>query len=177
MDLYLKPNEQPDFDAVYKKFRLPLFKFARKFINNEWVAEEIVNDAFLKYWKKQAFFTKVENVYAFLLICVKHSCINYLMQEKRSLKWKNAFFVFSEKSSLESVDEVKYEKMRSIATALLQSLPTKCREVMIRHYVDGLDLHEIAKEMKITIHTVRRQRENGIRKIIKALTNDAKNLK
>jgi RNA polymerase sigma-70 factor (ECF subfamily) len=44
----------------------------------------------------------------------------------------------------------------------IQQLPPKCREVFRLHYLQGMDYEEIAKELKVSISTVRNQKARAL---------------
>jgi RNA polymerase sigma factor (sigma-70 family) len=61
-------------------------------------------------------------------------------------------------------DQVDLKLDLEILTEALQTLPARCREVMILRKIDGLSQREIATRLRISEHTVEAQVTNGMRR-------------
>src|SRR3954464_4000949 len=68
----------PDaFAEIYNRFYDPLVLFARKYLFDPFVAEDIVTELFLKYWQKQDQFSSPVAIKSFLYISTRNACINH----------------------------------------------------------------------------------------------------
>jgi RNA polymerase sigma-70 factor (ECF subfamily) len=70
------------------------------------------------------------------------------------------------------VETMERRQRREALTAALQSLPERCREVMLLRYLDGLAGKEIAARLGISECTVSAQLTIGVRKCTESFARD-----
>jgi RNA polymerase sigma-70 factor (family 1) len=150
-------------EDVFKEYYGRLSYFAFQFVNDKAVAEDFVQDAFVAYWdcKKNV----SDHPYAvkdFLYKAVRNSSLNYLKRKK--VQDRYFFLRNDEKIENEKVLEtmIQAEAMANLHHAVLQ-LPESCRKVFMLAYFQGLSNPEIAKELHISINTVRNHKYNGLK--------------
>jgi RNA polymerase sigma factor (sigma-70 family) len=76
----LKQQQLPEFEKVFHLFNPALCFFARRLVNDNAIAQDIVTDVFVKLWQKQADFKTVYSVKAFLYISTRNACLNHNQQ-------------------------------------------------------------------------------------------------
>ncbi len=154
------------FEAYYPSLCL----FANRIINNEEAAADITEDVFIKLWEKQSNFSNYKNIKAVLYIAVKNACLNYIQQQKRNTAKQHAFAYFTQHESEDFIlnEIVRSEVLREVYAAL-QQLPPEQRRVMHLLFKEGLDSKQVAAELNISIHTVKKHKLNGIKALKKKL--------
>ena len=53
--------------------------------------------------------------------------------------------------------------------AAMDKVPTQCREVFVKHFIEGKKVAEIAEEMNISVGTVKTHKVRGINLLQKSL--------
>jgi len=76
-------NDQLAFKELYEKKFFKLFQFALAFVKSQLVAEEIVNDIFLKLWNKRNKLNTIENIDVYLYVTVKNASLNFLRRPEK----------------------------------------------------------------------------------------------
>ncbi len=147
-----------------------LFLFAKGFLRNKEVAEEIVSDVFVKIWNNRSEFGKIKNLKSYLFISVKNGCLSYLRKTKNekiiSLDEYNDFhFLPVEGPENDFIDN---ENLNQIYKAI-EGLPPKCRLAFTLAKINGLKHREIAELMGISEKTVNNHIVSAIKKISEAL--------
>lgn len=146
-----------------------MVQFARRFVSDKLVAEDIVTETFLKLWKKQADFNSPQSVKSFLYISTRNACFNYLEQEKYHDRVK---IVLSHilNDHEESIDNVitRGEVIRMVYH-LIEGLPRQCRKVLLLSFLKGLTYQQIADKMNLSVHTVRNHKVRALRMVRKKL--------
>ncbi|MDP4130150.1 MAG: sigma factor, partial [Bacteroidota bacterium] len=71
-------NDETAFKELYEENVFKLFQFAYAFIQNKQLAEEIVNDVFLKLWQKRGSLDSIKNINVYLYVAIKNTAANYL---------------------------------------------------------------------------------------------------
>ncbi|MGB8190713.1 MAG: RNA polymerase sigma-70 factor [Chitinophagaceae bacterium] len=182
---YLK-NPQPEFsivafqaghksafNRVFDHYYPALCFFATRLIQDVSVAEDIAQEALIKLWEKHTGFHNAKAIKSFLYITTRNACFNFLKRMQSGAKnhqqWSQVWdesedYVLNQLTRSEAIRELYH---------MLNMLPTECRRVMRHSFIDGLDNQEIAKQLNISIHTVRNQKARAIYLIKKKLGNKA----
>jgi RNA polymerase sigma-70 factor, ECF subfamily len=146
-----KGNERA-FDFVFKEYYANLSRFSFSFVKEQDIAEELVQEVYLKLWKKREQLVHVENIFSYLMSMVRNQCIDYLRKEKLNSKMHLNFEPeISDNSTEEQISKNEFEEqlIRSIL-----KLPERCRIAFELSRFDGCSNKEIAVNMKISIKGV-----------------------
>lgn len=154
--------EIPAFEQVFHQFNAPLCFFARRWVHDLAVAQDIVTDVFVKLWQKRTDFKTLYSIKAFLYISTRNACINHTQQAKYQARVREAIRQQSGDRESNGLNEVIYAEVLRQVNAIVERLPAKCREVITLSYSAGLNCHEIAHKMQVSVHTVRNQKNRGV---------------
>lgn len=142
------------FDLYYA----PLCFFAYRLIRNRPAAEDIVEDSFMKLWKKHTDFESVQNIKAFLYITTRNACLNFLKQHQRdSASIRELAYLASEKEDHILNSMVRTEVLREIYQEI-EKLPAQSRKVFKMSILENMKNQDIARQLDISIHTVKNQK-------------------
>ncbi|OFY30662.1 MAG: hypothetical protein A2X17_07295 [Bacteroidetes bacterium GWF2_41_61] len=126
--------------------------YAKKIVKTTSIAEDIVQDLFVKLLTKPA--VNMINT-GFVYVCLKNSAINYISSPKN----KNII-------NDNSIDDLLVESISDLAEieererrlrVIISQLPPKCREVLTKIYFEKMKYADAAKEMNLSFHTVKSQ--------------------
>ena len=159
------------FDKIFKNYRHLLIFIARKLLNDQLVAEDIVTEVFIKYWDRRNGFSNETSVKSFLIISVRNACLNHLKQSKRNHKQMN-FLLEGLKDEEESVlSKIIEADNIEQAWQIVESLPPECRRIFLFGYIKGIHDSEIANCLSLSQNTVRNQKIRGLQLIKKRYDN------
>ena len=158
----LKQQKLPEFEKVFHLFNPALCFFARRLVNDSAIAQDIVTDVFVKLWQKQSDFTTVYAVKAFLYISTRNACLNHNQQSSYQARVRENIRLQSNDIEAEVMNEAIHAEVLHQVYKIVNDLPEKCKEVMLLSYTKGLDCHEIARQMRLSVHTVRNQKSRGV---------------
>lgn len=122
---------------------------------SETMAEEIVQDVFMKVWEKRAELVDIQQFNSWLRRVAKNTCSNYLRDMAVE---RLAMNKLSEKTDViaSSVESSVIEKeYRQILEEALQRLPPQQKKVYILSRQAGKKQEEIARELNISLYTVK----------------------
>jgi RNA polymerase sigma-70 factor (ECF subfamily) len=143
-------------------FHNPLCLFADRLLKDRAVAEDIVEESFIKLWHKRADFETVQNIKAFLYITVRNASLNHLKQAKReSLSKKQLAYLSGEKEEFVLNEMIRAEVLKEIMIEI-EKLPEQCGKVLKLGYLEGLKNQEIADLLHVSVHTVKNQKARAI---------------
>lgn len=170
MDKYVEDLCNGDISAlnhIYEEFKTPLYAFLITLTKNHSVAEDLLQETFLKVYDKVNLYTKGTNFKAWLFSVARNLAYDYLRSNKS--KWEELDNI-SEAIVIE--DEVLNKLNISKALFVLSDVD---REIVIMHVVGGFKHSEIAKELNLNSNTVRWRYREAIKKLNEFLGDKQKN--
>jgi RNA polymerase sigma-70 factor, ECF subfamily len=165
-DLYLlsliKQGDSRALDSLFRKYYAALCRFATYLSSRGDLAEEIVADVFFRIWEKRETITVEKNVRSYLFTATRHTCINYMKQERHVME-ELSEDMMEETPGPE--EELMYNELQSSITNLINYLPIKRKAIFQLNRFDGFTYNEIAEILSLSAKTV----ENQMGKAIKQL--------
>ena len=73
------------FEALFRQYYPSMCVIAGKLVANREVAEDIVQDVFIRLWEKKAEYDKIPDFRTFLYVAVRNLCYNYLRDKKKTI--------------------------------------------------------------------------------------------
>nr|WP_121269597.1 RNA polymerase sigma-70 factor [Pedobacter schmidteae] len=147
--------EQRNTDA-FTEFYLENFKklilVSDKYVKSIPVAEEIVQNIFLKIWEDKQLLAEIESIKSYLYRSTTNASINHLNREKNLEKHH---LKIAEKLSNEEIDSLdEQNEMLVLLYKEIELLPDKCREVFKLSRFEGMKYKAIALQLNISEKTV-----------------------
>ncbi|WP_276482006.1 RNA polymerase sigma-70 factor [Paraflavitalea pollutisoli] len=167
-------GHEPALTELYRLFSKRLLHFARAITRSPELAEEIVEDVFVKLWTNRARISEVDNLTVYLYVATKNQALNAVSQKARSLIQAPFDDLDIESSYLTADpynDLVTAEIMKKMQEAV-DNLPPRCKIIFKLVREDGLKHREVAEVLNISINTVDVQMAIAIKKICTALGID-----
>jgi RNA polymerase sigma-70 factor (family 1) len=156
------PTEQVGLDVLFSEFYNRLVFFSFQLIKDKDHAQDIVQDAFIKYWhQKDAVKADKISIKNFLYTTVRNASLNAVRHAKVVESY------VQEHNGMEPEDRpvidaiITAEVMSSIHSAV-QSLPENYRLISVMGYLDGKKNHEIASELAMSVNTVKKQKYRAL---------------
>lgn len=140
--------------ALYDSFFISLCAYGCRFLQNEQVVKDIVQEVFMTVWNKRRDFTSVVNLRSFLYVSVRNACLNHLRDEKRK---GQKVPLLEENLSNEEANLVIEEEVFRMISKEVEALPPKMREIFEMTLLD-LKVKDIAEALKLSEYTVRNQK-------------------
>lgn len=145
-----------------------LYAYAITLVDDRALAQDIVQNVFLKTWKFRKKLNKKFSIQSFLYKSVYNEFVNTHKQDQamRSLQLK---YYESLSQIVESTDESMINRFIDIVTKEIEKLPPKCRQVFILSKKEGLTNLEISEHLNVSIKTVEAQITKAIKILRKEL--------
>ena len=162
-------NNQTNSDLLFEKivdqYGESLMRLAYTYVKNHQVAEDIVQDVFLKAFEKQSDFREESSYKTYLYRITINRSYDYF----RSWSYKNLLLtdnfrkLVKQEKSAESFVITKNENY--LLGEKILSLPLKYREVIILHYYNDYGIDEIAFILGISPNTIKTRLRRGREKL------------
>jgi RNA polymerase sigma-70 factor (family 1) len=166
-------DDNPDqgFTLLFRRYHAVLCNHATRYVWDKTVAQDIVSEVFLNFWKNQEFTQITSSYRAYLFRAVRNGCYNYLTRE------------LSRKAPIEGLENVEIDWQRpdqivqfdelqhKIETTIAQ-LPPQCKRVFLLNRFEGKKYQEIAEELGISLKTVEMHISKALQHLRKALKEE-----
>lgn len=146
------------FYELFQQFYSYLVIFANRKIADYATAEDIVQDVFASVWANNKQYNSLHGLKAYLYEAVFHRCQDHQKHLKVEKKYTHHFI---HEQTLPDFSIRQEEIYRNLYLAI-NKLPERNREVMLL-YLEGKNNQEIAKELNLTVLTVKTHKRNAFR--------------
>lgn len=148
----------PDFDRIFRKYHTSLYLYARKFVQDDETALDLVQDVFTVVWEKKKYTGDGEHLKAFLFHALRNICLNHLKHQavvKKHQEGRLYGLSLMEIDYYKSGEQTLIEKedLEKIHQAI-GSLPEIHREIIALSRFEGLKNKEIAERLNLPLRTV-----------------------
>ena len=162
------------FGFLYHQLYPGMCQYASQMVGDRQVAEEVVQDVFLKVWnKRKDIYSRDGSVRKYLFRLVHNQCLD-LLRKHHTRRESFIRLLPSEDwariSENYGFDEFLIEKLEAEDTALkiqkiVEQLPAQCREIFTKSRFENRSNEEIASEMNLSENTVKTQIYRALQKI------------
>lgn len=155
-----------EFEIFFRKLYLPLGMYALRIVEDADVAEDMVQDAFMKVWVYIEGGGVTDNFSAYMYRTVRNVCLTY-MRGRHAMLGEESIPEVAEEDIDTSLRDARIWKA-------IDGLPDRCREVFLMSKRDGLGNEEIAEELRISVKTVKNQMTKAYSRLREALSDGHK---
>ena len=105
----LHSGDERVFKEIFKKYYLPVRSFAWRFVKDNDIAEDIVQDCFLNVWEKRLTFNVITEIRNYLYTSTRNACLDHLKHEQ--IKQKHAIQLLTTASQEEEQEYILEEEV------------------------------------------------------------------
>ncbi|NLE02348.1 MAG: RNA polymerase sigma-70 factor [Fibrobacter sp.] len=150
-----------------------LINYAIRFVSNREIAQDIVQDCFIRLWERMEKFDFLA-VKPLLFTMVRNACLNHLKHQNavtlRHLKYMNDNMgeerIYHYDFNVEPNTPILYEELEKQVQVVIDKLPKRCRQVFLLSRFEGLKNKDIASSLDISLTAV----EKHIRRALVAFS-------
>jgi len=166
-------NDERFLELLFKLYYSKLCVYATTFIKIPDLAEEIVQETFIKFWENRASIQIDISFKAYIFRSVHNNCINYLKKSdviRRQYKEMSDEIIYHNEVALQNfspeiIEGLISEELESRLNNALEDLPPQSRKIFIMNRFDQLSYCEIANELNISVNTVKTQMKRALKKL------------
>jgi len=162
------------FNELFREYEQPLYLFAFKMLKSEMVAQDIIQDVFLKLWLIRDKISEVKSISSFLYKLTENKVIDHLRASASDQKKRQALWRRLHQSHEQNVGiSVEAKEYHTIIQQAIEQLPPQRRAVYLLSQAEDRPRKEIASLLQISPHTVRNQLAKAIENIVAYLKNNS----
>ena len=164
----LHSGDERIFKEIFKKYYLPIRSFAWRFVKDNDIAEDIVQDCFLNVWEKRLTFSVIAEIRSYLYTSTRNACLDYLKHEQ--IKQKHAIHLLATVSQEEEQEYILEEEVDALIYQAIGTLSQQAQKMVIMT-LNGDSNLEIAQKLNVTINTVKSTKLKAYQILRKRLRN------
>lgn len=168
----IEASQQTNFAKFYTQFFKKLLLQSDKYVNDVNVAEEIVQDVFLKMWENPQQLQEVSFIKAYLYKAVINASINHLNRQKNIVLHHSKIAANFTEAYFIDIDEEN--ELIVLLHVEIDKLPAKCKRVFKLSRFDKMKYKEIAALLNISDKTVENHIQNALKLLKEAFLNNKK---
>lgn len=160
---HIHKGDRKAFKEVFDEYFNALSAFGYKYVPDQFVAEDMVQEAFISFWEKREDFNHINAVKSFLYTSVRNKCLNHLKHQSVVQKHEKSL-VYELESDHHFTSHVIEEETFNQLFVEIRNLPPSAQEIMLLA-LNGLKNQEIADELKVSVNTVKTQKKIAYSKL------------
>lgn len=159
----LQNGDEKAFTAIYERYNKMLYVLAYKYLKDTFLAEDIVQQVFLKLWESRSLFVGSVHLRNYLYTMTKNLVLNEIRDNLSDMEKNYAVIQnapeFEDKlqSALEEKDLFQH------FYKILAELPEQKRKVCLLKIRDNLSNQEVADKLHISVPTVKSHYSQAIK--------------
>lgn len=160
-------SDQYQIESSFMLWYKPLCLYALHYLGSIDESEDAVQDVFCSLMQKARNGGFVQVSKAYLYTSVRNRCLDILKNShtRDTVKSLDGTFGIAEEDTELADRSIEEARM----WAAIDSLPKKCRRILLMNKVQGMKYSEIADELRISENTVRNQMAKALKTIKKGV--------
>lgn len=165
----IKQGDTNAFRQIFDQYRNVVFGYSYKLVKSQALAEEAVQEVFLKVWQHRHALNPSLSFSAFLYKITRNHVYNLLRKAVYDEQLKQQIFYHAQKSHHATENAVIYTELQSFAEKAIAHLPAQRQTIFRMSRFNGLSHDEIAQQLGISKNTVKDQIVKAVKFIKKYL--------
>lgn len=166
--------DEEAFRELFRRYSPNAMALARRVVRQPFIAEEIVQEAFLAAWRNaEGYSERRGSVRSWLMTMVHHRAVDAVRREesqRRRAEDAQAGDVLAVEDPADAVvAQLGLPEERRAVRAALGDLPAEQRQVIELMYFDGLSQSKVSERLKLPLGTVKSRTLLGMRRLRSAL--------
>ena len=167
-------DDHEAFKSMFHHFYAKLLSIARYYVHSHELAEEVVNDVFVKVWNKRKKLLRIKKLESYLYVLVKNHALNQIRTASGYPVMSIDKTVLEVKiSPVNPEDQLLSKEMMEVLQNSIASLPPKCGLVFRMVKDDKLTYKEVAAVLNISVKMVEKHVGTALKRIRVDLDNYA----
>ena len=174
LQLRVARDDENAFTQLYLHFGKKLILFGVSLVRSREIAEELVEDVFVKLWANRQHITEIDNITVYLYVEVKNTALNKLSQKAKELISAPFDYLDTrlDEFAANPYDLMITSEMMGRMHEVIETLPPRCKMIFKLIREDGLKYKEVSEILNISVNTIDAQMAIAVKKIVAALESE-----
>jgi RNA polymerase sigma-70 factor (family 1) len=159
------------YDLLFRHYYTPLCSHAIRYVYSREVAEDIVSEVFLSFWKNAVHENITTSFRAYLFTSVRNKCFTYLKWELNREAAEELDEVTPESLHTQPDRLMEFDELHMRIEKIIAGLPPQNQKVFLMSRFAGKSYQEIAETLQISKKAVEAHISKALVEFRKALKN------
>ncbi len=163
----LRTGDESGLRQMFDTYYSPLCVFALKYIDSFDLAEDLVQEVFIKFWEKKKVQGLRGSLKSYLFSAVKNDSLNHIRQNKkfRIEELDDEFDLLMEQSSdMEDLEDKKLKLYQE-----MENLSEQSRKVFEAIIFQNMKYKEVAEELDVSVNTIKTHFSRALKQLRSSL--------
>jgi RNA polymerase sigma-70 factor (ECF subfamily) len=161
----LKTKSHDAFAELYDKYSAAIYSIICKMIKNTNIAEELLQDVFVKVWKNiDKYDASKGSLFTWMLQITRNTCIDHLRTCQHKMQ-TNTGAQLEKHETISASNEIHYNTENTELRGLAFKLEYKYRQVIDLVYFWGYSQEEVSQMLDIPLGTVKTRSRAGLQQL------------
>ncbi|MDZ7691034.1 MAG: RNA polymerase sigma-70 factor [Balneolaceae bacterium] len=158
----IQKGDRKAFREIYDRYHEQLFYLAKKYVKQQQLAEDALQNIFLKFWRLRSQLDPTCSIKSFLFTMMKNHLLNMIRDRKNNIV-SHYVQLEEEKVPVDNTihDKINAEEYQEVLNQGIDKLSKAKREVfklkVFQNYTNG----QVARKRKVSLSTVKTQFYEG----------------
>jgi RNA polymerase sigma-70 factor (family 1) len=148
-------GDEKAFTELFHTYTPKLLPFVFKLTRNEHLAQEMIQETFLKLWVNRAALVNVNEPASWIFRIAANVSVTFLRKQSNRERLLNA--VKPDEASDTVVDKLQTKELTLIINKAVEALPDRRKEIYRLSREQGLNHQQIAEKLQLSTNTVANQ--------------------
>lgn len=159
----IRQDDERAFSVIYKRYSVPLYIHANRFIRDREETKDILQKVFVKIWDIRGKLPTDIKLSSYLYQVVKNELINHISHSKVVDRYLDSMSSFAVSYVSDTDHVIREKQLQAIIEREIENLPEKMREIFQLSRTHYLSHREIAEKLGISEKTVKNQISNALK--------------
>ena len=159
----LRNNDENAFTAIYERYHKGLYVIACKYLKEQELAKDAVQNIFLKLWEYRSLRNINISLRNYLFTMLKNHVLNEIRNNITAMEKIYTISQTSEEADDEFISKMEEQDLMQQVYKAIERLPEQKKTVCMYKLRDNLSNKDIADKMHISIPTVKTHYSQAIR--------------
>jgi RNA polymerase sigma-70 factor (family 1) len=161
----LQQDEEGALRPLYESHLKSLHYFILRIAKSKQLAEDVVQDVFLKLWESRAQIDPDQPFKTYLYTIAKRHLLNMLKRAQHETFILEEIRKYSASAEHTTDLQLDYSESNVLLNEAIEKLPPQCKAVFLRCKIQGMSYKEVATELGIAEGTVHAQMVKALKAI------------
>jgi RNA polymerase sigma-70 factor (family 1) len=151
-------GDRQAFATIYSHYAPLLYKIVYPLTNrSKEDTEEIIQELFVKIWDRRDNMLTIQSFRPFIFRLARNRVIDWYRKNESKRNCRTFYSENYPDETISVTDDLLFEEYYAIAMEAIAKLPSRQKQIFNLRHTGDLSLSEIAGELRISIHAVKKQ--------------------
>lgn len=145
----LRAGDISAFETIYQQYWYPLFLVAFRKLKSKEVAEELVQDLFVKLWERRGE-ARITHLRYYLFSAIRYAVIDHIRTQTNQEQYSTYYRAFLAQEDVTTEETIVGNELLAILEDGLKTLPEKSKKIFRLNYLDNWSVSQIATHLHLS---------------------------